>query len=76
MPQHCPERGKAERCPLGPHRERDRKTVISWGFVVVAVCRTHRIHFTLDAPKHVPYGRDPLVEVRNSRGRGGLAQAA
>jgi len=50
-------------CRIRRHHRRKRKTGPPWGWVHVVRCVTHRRAFTIYPPGHVPYGREPLVEL-------------
>ena len=63
LPCSCPLRQASDPpCKIARHQERQRKTGPGFA-LVVAVCRTHRKHFTLYPPGYPPYRREPLVEL-------------
>lgn len=65
IPDVCPlgiELGEQHTCVVSFNYFRERKTGPCIPLVIVQ-CLTHNISFTIYPPGHVPYGREPLVDI-------------
>ncbi len=65
--ERCPLASAGEACELTRHSFRDRKTGPEFALRIF-YCATHRRHFTVYPPGHVPYGRQAVAPV-DERGR-------
>lgn len=65
IPDICPlgvELGQQHTCVVSFNYRRERKTGPCIPLVVVQ-CTTHNVCFTIYPPGHVPYGREPLIDI-------------
>ncbi len=65
IPDVCPlgiQLGEQHTCIVSFNYRRERKTGPCIPLVIVQ-CLTHNISFTIYPPGHVPYGREPLVDI-------------
>jgi len=63
-PLVCPRgEGLKPGCQVVVHQRRRRATGIPWGWVAVMRCDAHDVAFTAYPPGHIPYGREPLIQL-------------
>jgi len=63
-PLACPRgEGLKPGCQVVVHQRRRRATGIPWGWVAVLRCDAHDVAFTAYPPGHIPYGREPLIQL-------------